>query len=307
LSTVLIVAGPTASGKSALAAELARRARGIVVNADSMQVYDGLPLLTAQPSPEDLKAAPHALYGALQPQTACSAAKWREFALVEIEKAEEAGLTPVIAGGTGLYLKALTEGLSPIPEVPSAFRTHAMALQRQLGTPGLHAALKKRDPETASKLDPFNTQRNMRAWEVLEATGKGLAAWQRTPREGPPAHLKFCTVVLSPDREELTRRCGARFDAMLKTGALEEVSAFKRLIDSGEVPHDAALTKALGYGELVSYLEGRSTLEEATELAKTATRQYAKRQSTWFRHQLAPDIKQTRADADEILAYLDLL
>lgn len=292
-NTVLVIGGPTASGKSGLALGVAARIPAVIVNADSMQLYDGLPLLTAQPSDEDKAKCPHALYAALAPSDACSAARWRGLALAEIDRAHAAGKTPVLAGGTGFYLKALMEGLSPVPDVPPEFRARAAALQKELGNPAFNAALKKRDPETAAKLDPLNTQRNVRAWEVLEATGRPLAEWQKLPPVPPPAHLRFISVTLLPPREELMRRCDARFDAMMQAGALEEVAAFRH--------KDTPLSGALGYGDLAEHLAGRKSLADAVAAAKLATRHYAKRQTTWFRNQVAADLALAAPDADAVV------
>jgi tRNA dimethylallyltransferase len=294
LRTVLIIGGPTASGKSALAIDIAEKISGIVINADSMQLYRGLPLLTAQPSEEEKRRVPHTLYGVLPPDGAASAARWRAAALGEIEKAHAAGKIPVIVGGTGLYINALLKGLSPIPEVPENFRKNAIARQRELGNPAFHEELKKRDPATAARLDPMNTQRNVRAWEVLEATGRPLAEWQALPPVPPPAHLRFVTAVLSPPREELYRRCDARFGLMLEAGALEEVKAF--------VHDKSPLTRALGYAELAAHLKGEMRLDDAIAAASQSTRNYAKRQATWFRHQMAPDLILERPDAAKLLA-----
>ncbi len=276
---VLIIGGPTASGKSGLALAVAERISGVVINADSMQMYQGLPLLTAQPPPEDFKKTPHRLYAALMPGEPCSAARWRDLALAEIAGAQAEKKLPIIVGGTGFYLKTLLQGISPIPPIPPEFRDRAAALQKELGNPGFHQALEKRDPDTAARLDPLNTQRLIRAWEVLEATGKSLAAWQSAPPVPPPPHLRFITVALLPPRAALYEACNARFKAMLRLGVLEEVRQFKKL---------SLYSKALGYAELSDHLDGKMSLEDAVAAAQQATRRYAKRQVTWFRHQMTP-------------------
>lgn len=289
---VLIIGGPTASGKSGLALALAEKLSGTVINADSMQVYKALPLLTAQPSPADRQQVPHRLYAALEAEDSCSAARWRDMALAEIQAAE----MPIIVGGTGFYLKTLMEGISPIPEVPEEYRGRAAARQKELGNPAFHAELAKRDPATAARLDPLNTQRLIRAWEVLEATGRPLADWQDQPKEGVP-DVDFFTVTLLPPREALYAACDGRFDAMIQAGVLDEVRAF---YDSR--PGNVALTKALGYPELVAHLEGHLTLEEARNAAQTATRHYAKRQVTWFRHQVEASLTLESPDVAAVLA-----
>lgn len=296
---VLIIGGPTASGKSGLAVTVAEEADGVVINADSLQVYAGLPLLTAQPPDEDKAKVPHALYGTLDPSTEmCSAGRWRDMALEEIEKAQAAGKLPVIVGGTGLYIKALTEGLSPMPEVAPEYREEAAAMQRRLGNPAFHEELKKRDPETAAKLDPMNTQRNVRAWEVLIGTGRPLAQWQSEPLEPPPAHLRFITAVLAPEREALYDACERRFDMMMKSGALDEAAAF---------PYpESPLSAALGFKELRAHIAGTMSLDAAIVGGKQATRNYAKRQTTWFRNQVKPDAVLHSTNTREILRLLKI-
>ncbi|MEZ0224461.1 MAG: tRNA (adenosine(37)-N6)-dimethylallyltransferase MiaA [Alphaproteobacteria bacterium] len=290
--TVLVIGGPTASGKSGLALSVAAKHNGVIINADSMQLYDGLPVLTAQPSAADKAAAAHRLYAHFPPDFVCSSAKWRDLALAEIEAALAKDSLPIVVGGTGFYLKTLIQGLSPIPDVPHELRGKIAAQQRELGNPAFHAELAKRDPKMAAKLHPFNTQRLVRAWEVLEATGKSLADWQDLPREAPPAHLKFVTVTLLPPRTQLYTQCDERFGLMIKAGALEEAKEFMPRVQASW-----PLAKALGYPELASHMSGKLSLTDAITLAQAATRHYAKRQVTWFRHQLKTDLVLTKTDA----------
>lgn len=264
-----------------------------------MQLYDGLPVLTAQPSAADKAEAPHRLYAHFPPEAVCSSAKWRDLALIEIEAALAEGRLPIVVGGTGFYLKTLIQGLSPIPDVPHELRGKIAALQRDMGNPAFHAELAKRDPKMAAKLHPFNTQRLVRAWEVLEATGKSLADWQDLPREAPPSHLKFVTVTLLPPRAQLYLQCDERFGQMLKAGALEEAREFMTRATAAW-----PLAKALGYPELASHLSGKLALTDAIKLAQAATRHYAKRQVTWFRHQLKADIVLEASDAAAVAALL---
>lgn len=285
---ITVICGPTASGKSALAVDLAGKKNGIVINADSMQVYDALPVLTAQPGAEDRKAAPHVLYGALPPQERCSAQSWRALAVAEIEKAAAQGKHPVIVGGTGLYLKALTHGLSAMPDVPPEIRATCADMQKTLGNPAFHAALAKRDPVMAARLNPNDTQRLIRAYEVIESTNQSLAVWQDRPLQPPPEDWRFRIVIKTPERAELHARCDRRFSMMLAQGALEEVSALRQDIEAGIVPADAPITHALGFHPLCDFLEGRIGRDEAIARAQAETRQYAKRQDTWFRHQIVP-------------------
>lgn len=255
--------------------------RGAIINADSLQIYDALPLLTAQPRQEEKQAVPHLLYGMLPADQAFSAQQWRERAAREIHMAFDAGLTPVVVGGTGFYLKALIEGLSPIPDVSTDIRAQAVDLQRTLGNPLFHAELARQDRIMAARLHPNDTQRLIRAYEVFIGTGKSLAAWQALPPSGPLENWTFHVTVLTPDRGELHRRCDLRFDQMIAAGALTEVAAL-------DAPAGAPITHALGYRPLRSYLDGQFGLDEAIARAKAETRQYAKRQDTWFRHQIRP-------------------
>lgn len=279
---VLVVGGPTASGKSGLALELARRLNGVVINADSMQVYRELSVLTARPGPEALAAAPHRLYGVLPAAEACSVARWLALALAEIAACHAAGMLPVVVGGSGLYLRALMLGLSELPEIAPEIRAAAREKLESLGPAGLHAELAARDPATAARLKPGDRQRILRAWEVLEATGRPLADWQREDRGAAPPGLRFSTIVLDPPRVELYESCDRRFDAMLAAGGLDEVRALEAL---GLDPALPAL-KALGVPELRRHLVGELSLAEAAALARQSTRRYAKRQVTWFRHQV---------------------
>ena len=282
---VVIVAGPTASGKSALALAIAREFDGVVINADSMQVYAELRLLTARPTPEDEALVPHRLYGVMSATEACSAGRWRDMALAEIGRAHEAGKLPVVCGGTGLYIRALTEGLSPMPEAPDKIR---MALRERLsreGAAALHRDLERRDPAMAGRLNPADGQRIIRALEVLEATGRSLADWQSDPPAGAPGDMRFLTILLEPPRRWLYDRCDRRLAAMIEAGALDEV---RRLTAMGLDPGLPAM-KALGVGHLAEYLAGNRELADALASAQQATRNYAKRQMTWFRNQIVAD------------------
>lgn len=280
-----IVAGPTAGGKSSFALKLAAKENGIIINCDSIQIYDDLPLLTAQPTKEEQASAPHLLYGCRHPDNVCSAGEWRNLVMPLIDDATANGQTPIICGGTGLYIKALTDGLSPMPDIPEEIRASTVALQSELGNPAFHAALAKRDPVMAERLHPYHTARLTRAWEVLEATGKSLAEWQAMPREKPPAHWDFRIHKILPDRKLLRERCDKRFDHMMENGAIEECLRFRERMESGDVAEDAPLTKALGFKQICDYLDGIISYEDAIEKAKTLTKQYAKRQTTWFRNQ----------------------
>lgn len=286
LCPVRVVAGPTASGKSALALDLAQREQGVIINADSLQIYNSLPILTATPSAAEQDLAPHSLYGVLKPNQSITAMDWAKLAQQEISKAFAAGKKPIIVGGTGFYLKTLMEGLSPIPQISPAVRVLAQDLFDKIGLVEFFAELQRADPIIAAKIDRHNPQRLVRAMEVFMGTGKPLSYWQELPPIPVDPDLKFDIQLIMPERDDLYRRCDRRFDMMIKNGALEEVRAFDEDIMAGKVEIDAALTHALGFKPLQDYLRGNIDLESAIYLAKSETRHYAKRQTTWFRHQL---------------------
>ena len=276
----LIVAGPTCSGKSALAMVLAQRFGGTVINADSMQVYRELRILTARPTQAEETAVPHRLYGVRPAAEAGSVgAWWRDAALAAMAEAAAAGSVPILCGGTGLYLRALTTGLTDIPSPGEAARAEARALLSQEGPAALHARLAAADPQTAATLRPTDGQRLARAWEVWRGTGRGLSAWQAGPV--PPAGPALRAILLDPPRQELREAIAARFAAMLNSGAVDEVAA---LLTQHLDPALPAM-RAHGVPELAAYLRGDIALTEAQRRAVLATGQYTKRQATWFRRQ----------------------
>ncbi len=285
ISPLITVAGPTASGKSALALGLARAFDGVVINADSMQVYRELRVVTARPTAEEEALAPHRLYGVLPGAEVCSAGRWAEMAAAEVRAAWAAGKVPILCGGTGLYIHALTVGLSPIPAIPDAVRAAARDDMAALGNAAFHARLAAADPVMGARLNVGDTQRTIRAWEVLQATGRSLAAWQGDPPVRLIAPAVF-TVLLEPPREILYARCDARFAAMMEAGALDEV----RALDALGLPAGAPVMKALGVPELRAYLHGEVSLDAAVAKAQQTTRNFAKRQGTWFRGQLRADM-----------------
>jgi tRNA dimethylallyltransferase len=279
----LIVAGPTASGKSALALALALRFNGAIINADSMQVYRELRVLTARPTPEEEALVPHALYGVRPAAEAGNAAWWRAEALAAMRAAHDAGRVPILTGGTGLYFSALTTGLADVPEPGPEARAEARRLLTELGPEALHTGLAKVDPATAARIKPNDSQRIARAWEVWRGTGLGLAAWQR--RTLPPAPWRFFAIHLDPPREDLRGAIAIRFAAMLAAGALEEVRALLALNLDPALP----AMRAHGVPEFSAHLRGETTLEEVRGRVELVTGQYTKRQATWFRHhELAP-------------------
>ena len=281
-ATVVVIAGPTATGKSTLAADMAEALDGTVINADSIQVYRDLRVLTARPTPAEEARVPHRLYGVLGGGERCSAGAWCDMALAEIALARTQGRVPIVAGGTGLYLRALVDGLNTIPAIADEIRQATIELHETLGTTGLFEQLERWDPKTARHIDARNPQRVMRAWEVMVATGRPLAEWQADPTSGPPPDLAFQIVCLMPPRDVLYAGCNDRFAAMAAAGAVDEV---RSVIDSG-LPPEAPVRKAIGFSELAAHLTGGVSLSEAIEAGKGATRRYAKRQVTWFRHQI---------------------
>ncbi len=286
LNPVVIIAGPTASGKTAMALDVAREFSGTVINADSMQVYADLRVLTARPGPEEEARAPHRLFGALPASVACSVGRWLELAQAEIEASHADGRLPIAVGGTGLYLKALTEGLADIPDVPQDIRRQVQGEYERLGGEAFRDRLAKLDPTGAAELPSGDRQRLERAMAVVRATGRPLADWQGEQPDGPALKARFWTIVLMPGRSGLYAACNARFDGIMANGALDEVRA---LVAQGLDPGLPAM-KALGVPELARHLAGEITLDEAAEAAKQATRHFAKRQMTWLRNQLDPDL-----------------
>ena len=288
----ILLAGPTASGKSALAMAIAEEFGGVLINADSMQVYRELRVITARPTPADEARVAHRLYGVLAAADPCSAGRWRDLALAEIAGVSAGGRIPIVVGGTGLYFRALTEGLAPVPAVPAELRVAVAGLHRRLGAARFHAALAARDPEMAGQLEPGDSQRLIRAYEVLEATGKSLAEWQSLPPGGPALPGRRLTLVMAPPRDWLYARCGRRFDDMLAAGAVEEARALAAL----DLAPSAPLMKALGVPELIGHVQGELDLATAAERAKMQTRRYAKRQTTWFRNQIRYDFSVSTQD-----------
>jgi tRNA dimethylallyltransferase len=278
----VLIAGPTASGKSALALDLARTTGGVIINADSMQVYRDLRIITARPTRQEEASLPHRLYGHVDAAVNFSAGSWVVDATDALADARAQNRLAIFTGGSGLYFKALTHGLSAVPPVPAEVREQVRARLQRDGVEALHAELAQRDPASAERLKPRDRTRVARALEVIEATGRSLTDWQRDglPPLLPPG--QFRALFLSPDRDQLYRRIDARFDAMLAAGALEEVGALAaRQLD----PLLPAM-KAHGVPALIRHLRAEITLEEAAEIGRADTRHYAKRQFTWFRHQL---------------------
>jgi tRNA dimethylallyltransferase len=283
---VALIAGPTASGKSALAMALAERSGGVVINADSAQVYRDLRILSARPSVEEEARVPHRLFGYIDGAEACSAARWAADASGEIKAAHERGELPILVGGTGLYLRTLLDGIAPVPPIDETVR----ACVRQLPVAEAHAALAVEDPTAAARLNAADTTRVARALEVVRSTGRPLAEWQAEREGGIADSITLAPLILLPDRAWLFDRCDRRLATMFDNGGVEEVRA---LLGRSDVAADAPVRRAIGVTEIADWLADRVERSTALERARLATRQYAKRQFTWFRNQPPADWRRT--------------
>jgi tRNA dimethylallyltransferase len=278
---IILIAGPTASGKSALALDLARQKNGTIINADAMQVYAGLPILTAQPNAAEQKEIPHELYGVTDPAEASSAGKWLALATAVIDKTIALGRMPILVGGTGMYFKSLVGGLVEIPPVPDEVRAETEKLYAELGEKKFRHTLAKLDPVSAERIEKNDRQRLIRAYEVVLHTGKSLSHWQKKTAVGFLDDFSVESHLLMPEREKLYENCDRRFVAMIERGAIDEV---KNLLQRNLNPELPAM-KILGMREITAYLKGEINLNDATIKGQQATRNYAKRQMTWFRNQ----------------------
>ncbi len=303
----VLIAGPTASGKSALALALADTVRAagrepVIVNADSMQVYDVLHILTARPGKKDIERCTHLLFGHVPPGDVYSTGRWLGEAAGVLAETGRNGQFPIFAGGTGLYFKALTEGFAAIPEIPDEVRQYWRERLKEKGSEALHEELAARDAEGAGALDPGDGQRIVRALEVFDATGQSIADWQRAGQSDSllPA-ARTVRIAVQPDRASLYRRIEERFDGMVDAGALTEIENLLAL----NLDPDLPVMKAIGVKELGDFIANRVPLEEAIAQAKTRTRQYAKRQMTWMRNQMADwdwiDPDEVGTDASQVL------
>ena len=282
VSKAVLIAGPTASGKSALALEFADKARGVIINADSMQVYRDLRIITARPSLAEEARVAHRLYGHVDAAANFSVGAWVGDASAALAEARAQNQLPIFVGGSGLYFKALTRGLSAVPPIPPEIREGVRARLERDGVEALHTELARRDPQSAERLKPRDRTRIARALEVIEATGRSLGDWHR---DGLPPLLPpgtFSAVFLAPDRDQLYARIDARFDTMIKDDAVAEIAALAARHLDPQLP----VMKAHGVPPLIRHLRGEITLEEAAVIGRADTRHYAKRQFTWFRHQL---------------------
>lgn len=299
----LLIAGPTASGKSALAMRLAgalaSRGGAAIVNADSMQIYRELPILTARPSVVDRAIAPHHLYGFRAADEPCSAGEWAMLAADAMRKICDAGQLPILVGGTGLYFRALTEGIAPIPEIDPEIRASARREMAEIGPQAFHTRLADADPVMAQRLRPSDPQRLLRAWEVLQSTGISLAEWQEKPAE-PLFSGQLLHVALMPERNELYARCDDRLEDMLLAGVMREIAAFEEMAQARNLDQTLPLFRAVGLAPLRALLYGRLDADEALQQAKTATRNYAKRQLTWIRNQMIAWEKADTKDSERL-------
>ncbi len=279
---VALIAGPTASGKSALAVTLAQSHDGVVVNADSAQVYADLRILTARPSAAEESSAPHALFGHIDAaDTRYSAARWAGEARTAIDTALVAGKLPILVGGTGLYLRTLIDGIAPVPEIDTAIRTSVRALP----VAEAYAALTREDPHAAARLSPNDTTRVARALEVVRSTGRTIADWQADLTGGIGDRIDLRAAILLPERDWLFDRIDARAAQMLDGGAIDEV---ERLLDRLDLPPDAPIRRTIGVPEIAALLAGETERDTTVDALRLATRRYAKRQYTWFRNQPPP-------------------
>ncbi|SFV29323.1 tRNA (adenosine(37)-N6)-dimethylallyltransferase MiaA [Hyphomicrobium facile] len=300
----ILIAGPTASGKSALAMAIAEHARGEIINADSMQVYRELRVLSARPSVEEEARVPHALYGFVPAGEAYSAGRFVRDAAAAIARARSAGRRPVIVGGTGLYFKALIEGLSPIPAIAADVRDYWRRAGEERGAGALHSELLRVDPVMAERLAPTDTQRIVRALEVIQSTGRSLAEWQSLRGEPVIEEPETVRLAVSGDRAELHARADARFDRMMREGALDEARALSAL----QLDPDLPAMRAIGVRPLLRLARGEIGEDEARELAKAETRQYIKRQETWLKRNMISwepvTTKETASSLRDIFSFI---
>lgn len=294
-----LIAGPTASGKSALALELAERHRGTVINADSAQVYRDLRVLSARPSPQEEARAPHRLFGIIDGAESCSAARWAADARAAIAEARATGRLPILVGGTGLYLRTLLDGIAPVPEIAPDIRAEIRALPVADARRQLHIL----DAPAAARLAAADTTRIARALEVVRATGRPLAEWQAERVGGIAGEVSLVPLILLPDREWLVDRCDRRLAMMFDEGAIEEVA---RLLARSDIPADAPIRRAIGVPEIAAFLAGEIDRDTALDRARLATRRYAKRQFTWFRNQPPADWPRSGAtETPDLLSALE--
>lgn len=284
---IIVIAGPTASGKSALAIDVAKSVNGVVINCDSMQVYKYMPIISACPSPEETVQVPHRLFEIYEPDYRGNVVDWLNLAVAEIKDVWSQNKVPVVVGGTGLYIDNLINGTTPIPETKAPVRQKVADILREKGSAGVFELLQQADPETAARLNINDTTRVCRAYEVWLDTGIKLSQWHQKPMLKKLQDATFFIIKLCPNTPELDKRCYQRLDKMIAEGALTEV---QHMLEKGLSP-DLPAMKALGVPELAAYLQGQCSLPEAVEAAKLHTRQFAKRQRTWFKNKLSAHLE----------------
>jgi len=283
---VPIITGPTASGKSSFALKLAHALGGEIINADSIQIYQDLKILSARPDPNKMEGITHHLYGTFSAEEECSVAKWCEQSIQCMQKLYTNNIQPILCGGTGLYLKGLIEGVAYVPEIPESVRVQSNALIENHGYEGLLADLEEKDPKIFQHHKVTDRQRMVRAWEVITATGQSILDWHLKGKKKFSNDYEYFVILILPPRDILKQQAEDRFNAMLDHGAIEEV----KNLAAHNLDHRKSIAKAVGVKQIKAYLDGRLSLEEAREQSIIATRQYIKRQTTWFRHQLNPNV-----------------
>ncbi|MEQ1705992.1 MAG: tRNA (adenosine(37)-N6)-dimethylallyltransferase MiaA [Rickettsiales bacterium] len=286
IPNIKVIVGATASGKSAFALSLAQKIGGVIINADSQQVYSDLRILTARPTPQEETQVPHKLYGTMSANENCSAGVWLRYAKMEIDWARTQNITPIVVGGTGLYIKSLTQGIAEIPDIDASVRAQATSDYEEMGKEAFSERLRAIDPAFFERLKVYDKQRLVRAYEVWLGSGKSLSWWQSREVAPPYPAAEIEITKIELPREEIYRRCNARFEQMIEAGAVDEVSQLMALNLPDNLHNNLPIMKTIGVRELAAYLRGEMNLEQAIELCQTATRQYAKRQMTWFRNQV---------------------
>lgn len=279
-NSVVVVAGPTASGKSALAMDLACKYNGVVINADASQIYKDIPIISAAPNKNDKEKVEHLLYGVLEADVKNSVSDWIKLAVEAIKKVWSQGKLPIVTGGTGFYIESLINGVSPIPETSTATKQKVAEIFDKSGVSGVYEALQKEDHEAAKMVNPNDATRVRRALEIFYDTGISISEWFQKPMLKILPEADFQLILILPELKDLEEKCSKRFDIMLKEGALDEVRALMNKNIAPQMP----VMKAIGVPELVSFINGEKIFDEAVALAKLHTRQYAKRQLTWFRN-----------------------
>jgi tRNA dimethylallyltransferase len=294
---LVVIAGPTASGKSAIALALAQRTGGVIVNADSAQLYRDLPILSAAPTEEERALDEHRLYGVVDGARPCSAADWAKMARAEIADVHSSGRSAILVGGTGLYLRTLLDGIAPVPPIDPAVRKRV----RETSVEGNRAELERLDPDAAARIKPADTTRVARALEVILSTGRAIGDWQKLREGGIAAEVALTPLILLPPRDWLYARCDQRFAAMVEQGAISEVQALL----ARDLEPDLPVMRGIGVREIAAHLRGEATLDQAIAVGQQATRRYAKRQYTWFAHQPPADWPRFGGtDATDALALL---